>query len=104
MNNKNISKNNKNQEQLYQQCLLRKRSGSFSVIDVAWIPVEYGVVGKCLKFWMVGENNENVNKNGKWDGDWSNSWVVLKTYGVRSENDIVKMTWDHRKWSEMKLG
>ena len=90
-------KNNsgKNQEQMYQQCLLRKRSGNVSILDVSWIPVEYAVVGKALKFWKDRESNED-GTYGKWDG-----WVVIKVYGVRSEKDIIKMTWDYRKWSEI---
>lgn len=95
-----MSKNTgENQEQKYCQCLLRKRIGNLSVIDVSWIPVEYGIVGKCIKFWMVGESNEDGTK-GKWD----DSWIVIKTYGTRSESDIIKMTWDYRKWSEVGLG
>ena len=87
----------KNQEQLYCQCMLRKRIGNLSVIDVSWIPVEYAVMGKCLKFWRDGESNEDGS-----EGKWDDSWVVIKVYGVRSESDIVKMNWDYRKFNWLK--
>ena len=92
--NKSNNKYN-NQEQLYKQCLLRKRSGNISILDVVWIPEEYAVMGKCLKFWKEGESNED-GTYGKWD----DGWIVIKVYGVRSESDIVKMNWDYRRWSE----
>ncbi len=92
---KNMSKN---KEDLYRQCLLRKRSGNVSILDVSWIPVEYAVMGKCLKLWMMGGSNED-GTYGKWD----DNWIVVKVYGVRSEKDIIKMTWDYRKWSEVIL-
>ena len=82
------------QEQQYCQCLLRKRSGNVSIIDVAWIPIEYGVIGKCLKFWRDDMENEwGIN------GVWDNGWIVIKVYGVRSESDIIKMNWDYRKFN-----
>jgi hypothetical protein len=93
------NKNNidKNKEQMYQQCLLRKRSGNVSILDVSWIPVEYSSLGKCLKFWK-GE----VNEDGTY-GKWDDGWVVIKIYGVRSESDIVKMDWDYRKWDWIEV-
>jgi hypothetical protein len=30
---------------------------------------------------------------------WDNGWVVLRVYGVRSENDIIKMNWDYKKFN-----
>lgn len=84
----------KSQDQLYCQCLLRKRSGNVSILDVSWIPVEFGIEGKCLKFWRDDIKNE-------WgiDGNWDNGWVVIKVYGTRSEEDIIKMNWDYRKFN-----
>jgi len=97
--NKHINKNTgKDQEQLYVQCLLRKRSGNVSMLNVSWIPVEYGVIGKCLKFGKEGESNEDGS-----EGNWDDGWIVIKVYGVRDESDIVKMDWDYRKWSEVIL-
>lgn len=97
-------KMNKNKEQLYSQCLLRKRSGNVSVLDVSWIPVEFSVVGKCLKFWKDNKSkddkiNEYRHKDIK--DNWDDGWIVVKVYGTRSEDDIVKMNWDYRKWSEV---
>lgn len=89
----------KNKEQQYCQCLLRKRSGNISVLDVSWIPVEYGIVGKYLKFWRDDKENEWGCDSVK--GDWDNGWIVIKVYGIRSEEDIIKMNWDYRKWSEV---
>ena len=85
--------NKKNKEQLYCQCLLRKRSGNVSMLDVNWIPVEYGIVGKCLKLWKDDIENEWGIK-----GNWDDNWIVVKVYGVRSEEDIIKMNWDYRNW------
>ncbi len=97
--NKNINKNkNKNKEQQYCQCLLRKRTGNVSILDVSWIPVEYGFEGKCLKF-----GNYDMNKAHGMKVIWDDGWVVLRVYGVRSEEDIIKMDWDYRKWSEVVL-
>ena len=79
----------KNKEKLYRQCLLRKRLGNVSILDVSWIPIEYAVEGKCLKFWRDESN------------DWDNGWIVIKVYGVRSESDIFKMEWDYRKFGEV---
>ena len=94
----NINKNtDKKQEKLYKQCLLRKRVGNLSVIDVAWIPVKYAIVGKSLKFWKDGDINDD-DSEGKWD----DGWIVIKVYGVRSEEDIVNMNWDCRKWDWIK--
>ena len=88
----------KDQEQLYVQCLLRKRSGNVNMLDVSWIPYGYGVIGKCLKFWKEGKCNEDGS-----EGSWDDNWIVIKVYGVRDESDIVKMDWDYRKWSEVIL-
>ena len=97
--NKHINKNTgKDQEQLYVQCLLRKRSGNVSMLNVSWIPVEYGVIGKRLKFWKKRKCNEDGS-----EGNWDDGWIVIKVYGVRDESDIVKMDWDYRKWSEVIL-
>jgi len=97
--NKNINKNkNKNKEQQYCQCLLRKRTGNASILDVSWIPIEYGVEGKRLKF-----GNYDMNKAHGMKVIWDDGWVVLRVYGVRSEEDIIKMDWDYRKWSEVVL-
>lgn len=84
---KDMGKNvDKNQEQLYSQCLLRKRSGNVSILDVSWIPIEFGIEGKSLKFWRDEDKN------------WDDGWIVVKVYGVRSESDIIKMDWDYRKF------
>ena len=95
--NKNKNKN-KDQEQLYCQCLLRKRTGNVSILDVSQIPIEYGVEGKCLKF-----GNYDMNKAHGMKVIWDDGWVVLRAYGVRSEEDIVKMDWDYKKWSEVGI-
>lgn len=92
---KNTDKNiESNQEQLYCQCLLRKRSGNISILDVSWIPVEFGIEGKCLKFWRYDMNKAHGMKK-----IWDDGWVVIKVYGTRSESDIVKMNWDYRKFN-----
>ena len=92
---KDMGKNvDKNQEQLYSQCLLRKRSGNVSILDVSWIPVEFGIEGKSLKFW-----NYDMHKAHGMKVIWDNGWVVLRVYGVRSEEDIVKMDWDYKKFN-----
>ena len=83
--NKNKNKD-KDQEQLYCQCLLRKRTGNVSILDVSWIPVEFSIEGKHLKFWRDE------------DKSWDDGWIVVKVYGVRSESDIIKMDWDYRKF------
>ena len=88
----------KNKEQLYCQCLLRKRTGNVSILDVSWIPVEYGVEGKCLKF-----GNYDMNKAHGMKVIWDDGWVVLRVYGVRSESDIIKMNWDYRKWNWIEV-
>ena len=96
----NSGKNNtsNNKEQMYQQCLLRKRSGNVSILDVSWIPVEYAVVGKVLK---LKKEEGKLDQSGEWKSGWDDGWIVIKVYGVRSESDIVKMNWDYRKWSEI---
>lgn len=88
---------NKDNEQKYCQCLLRKRSGNVSMLDVSWIPVEYGVIGKCFRFWNYDIENEWGCDDIK--GGWDDNWVVIKVYGIRSESDIVKMNWDYRKFN-----
>jgi hypothetical protein len=97
--NNDMKKNTgKDQEQKYSQCLLRKRSGNVSILDVSWIPIEYAIVGKCLKF-----GNYDMNKAHGMKVIWDDGWVVIKVYGVRSEEDIVKMDWDYRKFNWIKV-
>jgi len=89
---KNISKK---QEQMYQQCLLRKRSGNISILDVSWIPVEYAVVGKVLR---LKREEGKIDESGEWKSGWEDDWIVIKSYSVVSENKILDMDWDYRNW------
>ena len=83
---------------MYKQCLLKKRTGNVQILDVCWIPEEFAIVGKVLKFWKDRESNED-GTYGKWD----DGWVVIKVYGIRSEKDLIKMTWDYRKWDWIEV-
>jgi len=79
---------NKSENKMYCQCLLKRKLENCSIIDVSWIPVEYAVIGKVLK--LLKEDNS-----------WENGWVVIKVYGMRNEEDILRMNWDYRKFGEV---
>jgi len=75
-----------NKKQMYTQCMLKRNLGNLNLIDVCWIPTERAIVGKVLK--LKKDENE----------EWEDNWVVLRVYGTASEDKILKMEWDYRKW------
>ena len=84
-----------NKEQMYTQCMLRKRSGNISILDVCWIPEEFAVVNKVLK---LKKEEGKLDQSGEWKNGWEDGWVVLKVYSSVSEGKVKLMEWDYRKW------
>lgn len=72
----------------YTQCELQKIDGDASIVELAWIPSEFGKLGKKIK----------IKKSGKWD----DGWKVVRVYSFLSSNIVEARSSDYRKMSTFK--